>query len=181
MLLLTAGAGAAADFVPLRGEQAMPFKFDAENGYFQQQVVDATCPANALRTRVHFIRLGKPGSGWRPRATIMLKFGGSFAAFYLSAKTFEPPLGAHIGTYTNEKQTSGADFTATFGMDDHVPVLVAWTRKGDVSVTVGDETRTMHMKVPVDSVFLSGSAGAGEFDPVEIGRIGGESGTNACP
>ena len=176
MLLLTAGAGAAADFVPLRGEQAMPFKFDAENGYFQQQVVDATCPANALRTRVHFIRLGKPTTRWLPGAIVGLKSGDKNLFFHLSAKTFQPPYQADIAMFDGEKKIAGIDFAATFGADDHVPVLVTWTPKGDVSVAVGEETHTLHLPGPVDSVYLAGSTGAGEFDPVEIGRIGGAGG-----
>ena len=176
MLLLTAGAGAAADFVPLRGEPALPFKFDAEDGHYLDQALDASCPANALRTKIHFIRLGKPTTQWRPGASIGLKSGDKSLYFHLWTKTFQPPYQADIIMYDDDKKTANVDFTATFGADDHVPVLVTWTPKGDVSVTAGQETHTVSLKGPVDSLSLVGSTGAGEFDPVELGRIGGEDG-----
>lgn len=180
VLLLTAGAGWGAEFVPFHRELAVPFKFDTKEGYFQAQGVDAACPANALRTKVHFIRLGQPTTKWRPGATIGLNSGDKKLFFHLWTKNYQPPYQADIVLFEDDKKTSEIAFTATFGADAPVPVLVTWTPKGDVSVTAGEETHIVHLLGPVDSVQLAGSTGAGEFDPVEVGRVGSEGGSEAC-
>ncbi len=177
VLLLTAGVGYAADFVPLRGEPAVPFKFDAEDGHYMDLGLDSSCPANALRTKIHFIRLGKPTTQWRPGASIGLKSGEKSLYFHLWAKTFQPPYQADIIMYDNDKKVANVDFKATFGADDRVPVLVSWTPKGDVTVMAGEENHTVHLPGPVESVRLTGSTGAGEFDPLEVGRM---DGAEAC-
>lgn len=164
-------APSGEEFTPDPGAAPGSFAFDKRDGKFAHLDVDVSCAVNAVRANVRFSRYGTRSTPWVPGVGVLLRHGKEILGLFVAAAEYRAPFTAELRRFDSDgKLIEARRFSATVGADGSFSFFARWTGDGELIASVGGETQSLSLGAPVEKLILSGYSGAGEFDPLEIGR-----------
>ena len=162
-LVLAMPAAAADQFEPAGPPRT--FDFDTPDGHFLDDDTPVTCPINAVRGTVRFMRYGQATTTYVPGFNIILlrdaKPAKRFVSMSFHARNFHPPFAVALRSASIAAIAAVKAFHDAVGADGVVTFLVSWSADGEVAGTSSGESLTADIGGYPDVIELEGYSGAG--------------------
>jgi len=145
---------------------AQSFRFDVDDGYYDNWSGRVSCPVNAIRGIVHFLRYGRPTTVWHPALVVFARAGHGRSERYVRlvfhAHAYRPPFAVDLDSGLDDTRALGhATFRIRPGSNSSFSFLMYWNASGEVTAEVGGENHTLPMGKRPNELEIDGSTGAG--------------------